>query len=58
MLSSRLHLPVPWQIRHINRINVAGKGQINLDSCLNISIQLHLLLHAQFAVLIPDSNIS
>ena len=33
MLSSRLHLPVPWQIRQINGINVDGKGQINLDSC-------------------------
>ena len=58
MLSSRLHLPVPWQIRQINKINVAAKGQINLDSCLSIFIRLHLLLHAQLAVLIPDSNIS
>ena len=56
MLSSRLHLPVPWQIRQINGINVAGKGKIILDSCVDISIKLYLLLHAQLAVLIPDSN--
>ena len=30
---------------------------LNLDSCLNISLKLYLLLHAQVAVLIPDSNI-
>ena len=30
---------------------------LNWDSCLNISLKLYLLLHAQVLVLIPDSNI-
>ena len=56
MLSSRLHLPVPWQIWQINRINVAGKDQINLDSCLNMSINYICFYMHSFRLLIPDSN--
>ena len=52
MLSSRLHLPVGKFDR------LTGLMWLNLDSCINISIKLYLLLHALLAVLIPESNIN